>query len=234
VPTATNPIQFSLEGPGRIIGVGNGDPSCHEPDVYVSSPTLRTISIDGWRWKPVADSYAPNLPEEAAVFDDANWTTTDVRTENGPLALNGTGVFRARFTVSAADVAARVVELWFGMIEGDGTVYLNGQLLGGAGNARSASIYRVTGLLHPGENTIAVALKTYGPTGGPAKGVALRFVEPPAPVRWSRSVFNGLAQIIVQSTKQVGAIKLTASAAGLTPAVTSVETTPATLRPALP
>ena len=77
------------------------------------------------RWKPVADSYAPNLPEEAAVFDDANWTTTDVRTENGPLALNGTGVFRARFTVSAADVAARVVELWFGMIEGDGTVYLN-------------------------------------------------------------------------------------------------------------
>jgi len=32
VPTASNNIQFSIEGPGKIIGVGNGDPSCHEPD----------------------------------------------------------------------------------------------------------------------------------------------------------------------------------------------------------
>jgi len=32
VPTADNLIHFSLSGPGRIIGVGNGDPSSHEPD----------------------------------------------------------------------------------------------------------------------------------------------------------------------------------------------------------
>ncbi|HYB61535.1 MAG TPA: DUF4982 domain-containing protein, partial [Methylomirabilota bacterium] len=32
VPTAGNGVQFALEGPGKIIGVGNGDPSCHEPD----------------------------------------------------------------------------------------------------------------------------------------------------------------------------------------------------------
>ena len=32
VPTAGNEVQFSLEGPGQIIGVGNGDPSSHEPD----------------------------------------------------------------------------------------------------------------------------------------------------------------------------------------------------------
>lgn len=25
-------IAFALQGPGRILGVGNGDPSCHEPD----------------------------------------------------------------------------------------------------------------------------------------------------------------------------------------------------------
>lgn len=30
VPTAANPIIFSISGPGRVIGVGNGDPSCHE------------------------------------------------------------------------------------------------------------------------------------------------------------------------------------------------------------
>jgi len=32
VPTADNLIRFSIDGPGKIIGVGNGDPSSHEPD----------------------------------------------------------------------------------------------------------------------------------------------------------------------------------------------------------
>lgn len=32
VPTADNLVTFSIEGPGRIIGTGNGNPSSHEPD----------------------------------------------------------------------------------------------------------------------------------------------------------------------------------------------------------
>ncbi len=32
VPDANNMIRFTISGPGRIIGVGNGDPSSHEPD----------------------------------------------------------------------------------------------------------------------------------------------------------------------------------------------------------
>ena len=32
VPTASNRVTFALTGAGRIAGVGNGDPSCHEPD----------------------------------------------------------------------------------------------------------------------------------------------------------------------------------------------------------
>ncbi|MEO7991283.1 MAG: beta-galactosidase GalA [Chryseolinea sp.] len=32
VPTANNLVTFSIEGPGKIIGVGNGNPSSHEPD----------------------------------------------------------------------------------------------------------------------------------------------------------------------------------------------------------
>ncbi|MDO6430296.1 beta-galactosidase GalA [Flavitalea sp. BT771] len=31
-PTAGNLVTFSIEGPGRIIGTGNGNPSSHEPD----------------------------------------------------------------------------------------------------------------------------------------------------------------------------------------------------------
>ncbi len=31
-PTANNKVAWEVVGPGSVIGVGNGDPSCHEPD----------------------------------------------------------------------------------------------------------------------------------------------------------------------------------------------------------
>jgi beta-galactosidase len=44
VPTANNLVNFKLDGPGRLIGVGNGDPSCHEDD-KPSSPLTATRSL---------------------------------------------------------------------------------------------------------------------------------------------------------------------------------------------
>jgi beta-galactosidase len=32
VPTASAAVEFELAGPGAIIGLGNGDPNCHEPE----------------------------------------------------------------------------------------------------------------------------------------------------------------------------------------------------------
>jgi beta-galactosidase len=32
VPTAGNEVTFEVAGKGKLLGVGNGDPSCHEPD----------------------------------------------------------------------------------------------------------------------------------------------------------------------------------------------------------
>lgn len=43
VPDADNMIQFEIEGPGKIIGVGNGDPSSHEPDKCVDGAWQRTL-----------------------------------------------------------------------------------------------------------------------------------------------------------------------------------------------
>ena len=51
---------------------------------------------------------------------------------------------------------------------------------------------------------------------------------------WSRSLFNGLAQIIVQSTRDAGEIKLTATADGLTLAAATVQTQPCAPRPSVP
>ncbi|HEV2437790.1 MAG TPA: hypothetical protein VG077_17480 [Verrucomicrobiae bacterium] len=44
--------------------------------------------------------------------------------------------------------------------------------------------------------------------------------------RWLRSLFNGLAQIIVQSTRDLGEFRLTASSEGLKPATATIQTQP--------
>lgn len=49
-----------------------------------------------------------------------------------------------------------------------------------------------------------------------------------------RSLYNGLAQIIVQSTRDAGEIKLTATAAGLTPATAAVQSQPCAPVPSVP
>ena len=48
---------------------------------------------------------------------------------------------------------------------------------------------------------------------------------------WQRRLFSGLAQIIVQSTKEPGEIKLTARADDLTPVTLTIPSQPATPRP---
>ncbi len=51
---------------------------------------------------------------------------------------------------------------------------------------------------------------------------------------WSRSLFNGLAQVIVQSTPNAGELKLSAQAAGLEPATAVVRIRPGPPPPAEP
>lgn len=43
VPDADNMIKFVITGPGKIIGVGNGDPSSHEPDKCVDGAWQRSL-----------------------------------------------------------------------------------------------------------------------------------------------------------------------------------------------
>jgi hypothetical protein len=69
--------------------------------------------------------------------------------------------------------------------------------------------------------------------GGINKGVALVLQSEPEPVKWRRSVFNGLAQIIVQSVKQAGEIKLTARGDGLSAGTAKIQSLPHDSRPAV-
>jgi beta-galactosidase len=43
VPVADNSVKFEITGNGKIIGVGNGNPSCHEPDKYLNGIYKRSL-----------------------------------------------------------------------------------------------------------------------------------------------------------------------------------------------
>jgi beta-galactosidase len=232
VPDAGKMVSFDLEGPGRIIGVGNGDPSCHEPDTLFAVAPFRTIPVDGWRWRSVADPYPPSLPEEGIVFDDSGWVGADVRSDTSQLGPRGKAVFRGRLTLAASDCSAPVIELCFGKIEGGIAVYVNGSRVGGSSDSRSAPVYDVKALVHPGENVFAVAAANYGTgTAGLSHGVVLRLQEEPPAVHWGRSTFNGLAQVIARSSREAGEIRLVARSEGLEPATCAVAALPAVPRP---
>ncbi|HEV2340915.1 MAG TPA: beta-galactosidase GalA [Candidatus Acidoferrales bacterium] len=44
VPIADNKLSFAVTGPGKIIGVGNGDPSCHEPDKAIERSAFNGLA----------------------------------------------------------------------------------------------------------------------------------------------------------------------------------------------
>jgi len=59
-PHACDKASFEVSGPGRLIGVGNGDPSCHEPDKASSR------SLFGGRCQAIVQSL-PGLPGKIRV-----------------------------------------------------------------------------------------------------------------------------------------------------------------------
>jgi beta-galactosidase len=234
VPVAMNSVQFDVEGPGRLIGVGNGDPSCHEPDVFVSMPQVRSSPLTGWRWKQVQSARRGNLPEMREHFDDSSWAVADTSSGEGPLHENESAVFRTQLLITQEMLTNATVTLRFGRIDEDGWVYLNGKKVGESHDWQDTPRFEVKPFLHAGENTIAVAVANrYGP-GGINLGVALETRQNPPPPQWRRSAFNGLAQLIVQSTKQAGEIRLRASSDGLRSATATLEARPCELRPQVP
>ena len=79
VPTADNLINLDLTGPGRILGVGNGNPRCLEADTYVADAPARDVAMNEWRMLRVPDTH--DRPEIQETFDDSNWEKVNTQAE---------------------------------------------------------------------------------------------------------------------------------------------------------
>ena len=227
VPTAGNLVSFKLTGPGRIIGVGNGDPLCHEPDQFVNpAPTLLRGT---WTSQVTTESTAA----VAADLDDTAWPKAITDGKN--LTKGQIGVWRGSFTLTAAQLDGSTVAMTQGAAKGGTmTVFLDGKPidLGKRSEGDAYATVRVPAL-SAGKHVIAVVVTATDKKGGLSVAPNL-VLTPAATAKWQRSLFNGLAQIIVQTQREAGPITLTASAEGLQPTSVTLTATPATLRPVAP
>ncbi|MFO1475201.1 MAG: beta-galactosidase GalA [Verrucomicrobiota bacterium] len=234
VPVAQNAVHFAVEGAGNIIGVGNGDPSCHEPDVYVPTAPSHNIPVSNWRWELKKISKGREaMPEYGDGFDDSGWKTSS---GGGPTieTPETSAIYRAHVKLTDEDLQGAGALLCFSGCDDEGWYFVNGQFVGESHDWQAQPIFDAKKYLHAGDNVIAVGVYNNAAQGGLNPNVNVQIVGHATAAPWSRSLFNGLAQIIVQSTPNAGESKLTATADGLQPATATIQTQPGKLRPSLP
>ncbi len=215
VPIASNEVAFDVSGPGRVIGVGNGDPSSHEADRFFATPLWQPVQ--GWKMAPFkgAGDRAPSFAELEAL--DGRAARVDREARGVP--ENSTYVYWTSFDVAADRLSAGMTSLNIGQIDDVGRVYLNGRLLGTTDNWERGYTFDGRGMLQAGRNEIVVIVMNRSGAGGLGRGVSL--VGPGAQPKAHRRLFNGFAQVLIQPTGS-GDITLRATADGLAPATLTV------------
>lgn len=224
VPTAMNEVTFLLNGPGKIIGVGNGNPSSHEPEQF--HDTIKTVKIKGLKEKAVNN--LENRPETAIGYKDSDWIPAfSVKHKDWKVYKDSLIVVRGVFELPAFSDPV-VINLFTKSIVEEQSVYVNGKLVKAnikRGDTTQAFVLDHS-ILKPGKNEYVVTGKRFRlqtPWEEPNTDPGLvQLIYPQG--QWKRKVFNGLAQVIVQSDKQAGEIQLTVSSPGVKSAVLTIQT----------
>lgn len=219
VPVADDEITFAINGPGKIIGVGNGDPTSLEKDKFIED--VQSVYVENLKEKPVDG--IENRTEVTADYNDANWrrafagrTTTD-----SAKAYVYRGTFNLPETLSTSEITFFYKSL--GLLQ---SIYINGKPIAqNIKEDKTGNEFKPDkNILKPGKNTIAVV------------AIPVRKVHDwdnlnmnPGTIQvltkssaWKRKLFSGYAQVIVQSTKEAGEITLTATSKNLKPGVIKV------------
>ena len=221
VPTAANMVNFEITG-GRIIGVGNGDPGCHEPDRFIEAVAM--LPVEDWHGRIApAGTAAPSAPESLQPFPRlGNW--------KAPLPKPGevydlSGAIALQTVPAGADL-----ELILPTFGPKTTLWINGRELAHDLDTSAAgpALKLDPAQLVAGVNRLQLIVTPFDDKKNHIPELtrlgSVRVTTPAPPAR--RSLFNGLAQVIVQSTRKPGEIRLTAKSDGLAPAESTVTARP--------
>ena len=234
VPTADNLISFTLDGPGKIIGVGNGDPTSHEADRF--SNIVKTAIIENL--KELAVNNLIDRPEIVAGFNDSTWKLAlrSQRSDDWRVYIDTLLVIRGTFEITDLTNETEINLFTKSIVENQ-SIYVNGHLL--ASNIKRDApnqSYRLDhSIIKSGKNEYVVTGQRFRKRhqwDEPNRDPGLVQVIYPAK-QWKRKAFNGLAQIIVQADTKAGEISLTASSQGLKQGIMKIKTRTAPLRAAV-
>lgn len=213
VPDANVPVTFTIQGPAQIIGVGNGDPTSHENEKFVER--IEEIKFMGWKEKLASEI---NIEETlSAQYDDSQWSRAFGRRAYNAQQQSGKKIFRSKFELSKEQKNTQIKWL-FSSIGKEQDIYLNGKILNK--DLKIGKNYEFVldqALLHEGSNIVTIVTEPFVKANqwdnvNTNPGVLQSIV----PVdKWSRSTFNGMAQIIIRSTGEAGEITLTATSPNL-------------------
>jgi beta-galactosidase len=215
MPVAGNEISFSISGPGKIIGVGNGNPSSHENERFIEK--IETLKINNLKEFPVNN--LQNCPETAYGYDDSKWKAAfTTQSTDWKVYTDSLIVVRGTFELFTFTDQTEINLFTKSIVESQ-SIYVNGKLLGTniKRDNPDQSFKLDHSILRPGKNEIAFTGQRFRKKyqwDEPNTDPGLVQIINPAQ-QWKRKVFNGLAQVIVQSTKEAGDIKITATSVGL-------------------
>jgi beta-galactosidase len=232
VPDACNALSFKISGPGKIIGVGNGDPVSHEADQFLEK--VEFVSIKNLRELPVTT--LEKRPETAFEWNDQTWNPA--LQYAGKWDEYSDTLLVVRGTFELGDLTPDKVVTFFGKsITENQSLYINGKLI--ASNVlRDAEGQRYVldnALLRKGKNVYAIVGKKFRRKytwDYPNTDPGIISVYTPAPL-WKRNAFNGLAQIIIQHTQGSGTITLQAESDGIKTGTISLTTKSGSIVPTL-
>jgi beta-galactosidase len=230
VPVAANEITFTIQGPGKIVGVGNGDPTSLEKDRFVE--TIQSVKIENLKEKEVNGMNAIN--ELAENIGDASWKEAFKNRDYKNLAA--AYVYRGSFMLPQK-YAASTLTLFYKNIGREQTIYINGKEIAAKlkENETGKGFVLDKNVLKPGKNLIAILAtpipKKYEWDNVNTDPGLIQMVTPAEP--WKRKLFNGLAQVIVQTSREAGEIIVTATSPGLKSTTTTLKANAVTARPSV-
>ena len=207
VPTANDEITFAVKG-GKILGVGNGNPTSLENDTFIDD--LNLVSITNLQEQKLA---SPNLPEKLPEFSENDWSTAFKERDYKKQAP--AYVYRGEFDLKN-NANTPIVNFFYKKIGIEANVFINGNKV--QPSAEDAQKYLLdAAILKEGKNTIYIAVTPLQKVKdwdvmNTDPGI-IQVITPSAP--WKRKLFNGYAQIIIQKDKKETEVVLSATAKGL-------------------
>ncbi|WP_347052034.1 beta-galactosidase GalA [Flavobacterium olei] len=206
VPTADNEITFDIKG-GKILGVGNGNPTSLENDQFIADLKLVSITdFEEQKGKTADLSLQSGYPENEwiSAFKDRDY-------KNQALSY----IYRGNFELTSVSEKNQV-NFFYKKIGTAAEVYINGNKINPSKEDPQRYILD-TKLLKQGKNSVNIIttpLQKIKDWDVMNTDPGIIQVIIPAE-NWKRKLFNGYAQIIIEKENSTKEVVLTASEKGL-------------------